>query len=342
MLGILGSAAHAQQIAGPNDGSSATNVGGGAAWTNPLDAIGSDDMPAEVAPGGSPSAYLQVTGFFTPLDIPSAASIIGITVAIERSATANNLTMFVKDSSVKIVKGNVIGGTEHADTVTHWPTADTIATYGSSSDLWGQTWTASDVTSSTFGVAISVIDSTGLTAGGVDNIQITVDYSLCPATPRMGCRTAAKSVLVVKEKMDSTKDKLIYKWIKGAATTQMELQNPLGTTQYSICLYEGANVTSLNVAASSTLWKDVDSKGFKYKDSAGTASGVQNVLLKGGAGGKSKILVKGKGSNLPTLDPPFTLPVTVQVVNGDSGLCFDTVFSAAKKNVPGQFKGKTP
>jgi hypothetical protein len=41
--------------------------------------------------------------------------------------------------------------------------------------------------------------------------------------------------------------------------------------------------------------------------------------------------------------PPLTLPVTVQLVNSDSGLCFEGLFDTVadvKKNIGGLFKGK--
>jgi hypothetical protein len=52
--------------------------------------------------------------------------------------------------------------------------------------------------------------------------------------------------------------------------------------------------------------------------------------------------VKGKGVALPDPTPPLTLPVTVQMVNSDSGLCWEGVYDTPNvtKNVIGQFKAK--
>jgi hypothetical protein len=48
--------------------------------------------------------------------------------------------------------------------------------------------------------------------------------SVCPATPQV-CRAAGKSLLIIKNKSFNDKDKLIWKWLKGAATTTAEFAN---------------------------------------------------------------------------------------------------------------------
>jgi hypothetical protein len=338
MVGILGTAAHAQQSEGPNNPSAATNLApGGATWFPTGNALLSDDLYASVSPGGSPTQFLVTTSY--GFSIPSAATIVGIEVAIERHASNTNA---ISDTTVQLVKGgNTLVGTNHA-LAGKWPTTDTVATYGSSSDLWGTTWTPTDINSAGFGVGLSV-DDTAMTAA-VDVMTIQVFYSLCPAAPRVGCKTAGKSLLIVKDKADNTKDKLIWKWIKGQSTQLSDLLDPLSTAQYSLCIYEnGVGTETINVPPDPMKWQTIDSKGFKYKDSTGAADGVQKVILKGSTDNKSKILVKGKGNNLPdTAPPPMTLPVTVQLVNSDTGVCFTSNFTSAKKNVAGQFKGKNP
>ena len=164
--------------------------------------------------------------------------------------------------------------------------------------------------------------------------------------PRGDCRTAAKSLLLIKNDADDdTKDKLIFKWIKGAATTVEDFGTPAGTTSYAVCLYAGTTDTSIGVATiapNMTFWT-ATTPGFKYKDPGGTSSGIQKVLLKSGAAGKAKTLVKGKGGGLP--DPPagpLPLPVTAQLVNNFNNVCYEGIFNNIKKNDLEQFKAKNP
>ena len=64
----------------------------------------------------------------------------------------------VYDHRVRIIKGGAIGSTDKASG-TAWPGSLAYTTYGGASDLWGETWTASDINASTFGVAISAYGS---------------------------------------------------------------------------------------------------------------------------------------------------------------------------------------
>jgi cysteine-rich repeat protein len=162
---------------------------------------------------------------------------------------------------------------------------------------------------------------------------------------RANCRDALKSLLLIKNSQtDDNKDKLIFKWIKGAATTVEEFGLPTGTTSYALCLYAGtAAIASATVPPSATLWAPAGTTGFKYKDPARAQDGIQKIILKAGAAGKSKALVKGKGANLPQPPAgPLALPVTAQLVNDANAVCFEGVFDTADviKNETEQFKAK--
>lgn len=80
-----------------------------------------------------------------------------------------------KDSRVRIVNGETIG-TEDKASASNWPQSDAYATYGSNTDLWGETWTVAQINSSGFGVVLSAI-GVGSGTAFVDHIRITVYYS---------------------------------------------------------------------------------------------------------------------------------------------------------------------
>jgi hypothetical protein len=84
----------------------------------------------------------------------------------------------VRDSTVKLIKGSVISGTNKAAGGTEWPIGSPVAAvYGSPTDLWGVSWTPEDITASNFGVALSVISDVNRIAY-VDYIQVSVTYSV--------------------------------------------------------------------------------------------------------------------------------------------------------------------
>jgi len=167
----------------------------------------------------------------------------------------------------------------------------------------------------------------------------------CPANASV-CRTAAKNKVLIKNKADNGKDKLIWKWTKGAATTQVEFGDPTTTADYALCFYDGtgALLQQANVPPG-TDWAPLGTKGYKYKNQTGAEDGITKIILKGGDAGKSKALVKGKGVNLPDFDsnlPITNLPLVVQLRNNSSGICWAGSFATPKKNQADQFSAKQP
>jgi hypothetical protein len=140
---------------------------------------------------------------------------------------------------------------------------------------------------------------------------------------------------------------MTWKWIKGAATSQAEFGNPTAMADYALCIYAGTASSLVGEAvipASSTKWRALSTKGYQYNDPTGTEDGITKVLLKGSDQNKSEALLKGKGAGLPALPLPITAPLTVQLVNGQSGLCWGANYTGAQllKNDMGHLKAQAP
>ncbi len=149
-----------------NDTSVGTKV-----WTNPGNAAASDNLYADVALAANEiTYYLKCTG--ASFTIPATATIDGIVVEVEKKASAANRAV---DYSVRLVKGGVIVGLDKAS-ATYWPTADTYVSYGSSTDLWGETWTPADINSANFGVVISA-KGVATVKASIDHVRVTVYYT---------------------------------------------------------------------------------------------------------------------------------------------------------------------
>lgn len=163
------------------------NSVGTVAWTNPSNITAADATYATItaALGGNQiSHYLKGTNCgFT---IPSGSTVNGIVVEIQKSYSGvpSGINTLV-DNEVKIIKGGVVGSTNKADTVTNWPRLSAAyASYGSSNDLWGETWTDTDINAANFGIVISAKYTRGKVAMTlrVDAIRITVYYTLGSTT----------------------------------------------------------------------------------------------------------------------------------------------------------------
>lgn len=161
--------------------------------------------------------------------------------------------------------------------------------------------------------------------------------------PRPGCRAAGKSILLIEDDGDDEEDKLIWKWLKGEATSQGDFADPTAATDYTLCVYAGtSSVLAATVDADPLRWKEIGSTGYKYTDSTASDSGIKRIVLSGKGAGKSKVLVKGKGVALP--DPALELPepVTAQLVKSDSPLCWGAEYAGAAitDNTSGRFRAK--
>lgn len=123
------------------------------------------------------SHYLWTNNY--GLSIPAGATILGIQVEVERKCSE---TTNCRDTSVRLIKGGVIGGNDKADASTDYPTTDTYKSYGGASDLWGQSWTPADLNSSNFGVAFATQNVSGNSNTiSVDHIKVTIAYDSPPS-----------------------------------------------------------------------------------------------------------------------------------------------------------------
>jgi len=172
-----GGAATSTQSAGA--GANTAYSGGSVDWSNPGNITSSNNSYATAVFmfAGTPTKYLEATDF--GFSIPAGATIDGIECFIERKYG----TAAVRDTKVYIRNGDGSGGigsTNKADTGSDWPSSDGTATYGSSSDAWGETWTVAKINSSDFGVVLAC-QLTGFSMTGgeayVDHISIKVYYT---------------------------------------------------------------------------------------------------------------------------------------------------------------------
>jgi hypothetical protein len=185
--------------------------------------------------------------------------------------------------------------------------------------------------------------------GGGPNCTPTCHF-ICGLTPQTGCLAPVlpkKAALTLKDKSPDKKDGLNWKWIKGAATAIGDFGTPLVGTNYVLCVYDQSaapqplllsHVPAAGTCGTKPCWKSLKG-GFKYNDKLLDPEGIQQILLKSGAATKAKVLVKGKGENIPMPVLPLTPPVTVQL-KSDAGVCWEARYSTPTKNLPDQFRAK--
>jgi cysteine-rich repeat protein len=187
--------------------------------------------------------------------------------------------------------------------------------------------------------ALDCDDGNGCTSDECDPLGGCINDD-APAT---GCLQALKSVVLIKDDAeDDSRDKLLWKWIKGGALAQEEFADPTGSDGYALCIYAGTGQALIADAAlpAGMGWSAIGDKGYKFKGSS--PDGLALAVLKGGDADKSKALAKGKGATLPDPVLPLAYPVTVQLKKDGAPLCLESRFTAEheKRNDAKQFKAK--
>jgi hypothetical protein len=152
-----------------------------------------------------------LTGSNYGFNLPENSVIEGVKVNIDRVGFAGSVSgLGAYDLSVNLLKGGEIVGNNYAK-ATVWPTAQTVASYGTgNTDLWGSDWTAADINSSDFGVALSVQNSALLPRSAlVDYMSIDVYYSSAPVIEAHGkiqVEAASSEGAIVEYTAPSTTD----------------------------------------------------------------------------------------------------------------------------------------
>ena len=186
--------------------------------------------------------------------------------------------------------------------------------------------------------------------------------SACAAAPLSGCTTptlAGAASLSLRDQPDDSKDLLKWKLTKGGATTAADFGNPAQASLLGVCLYDATDTLVFDGrippggdCGTKPCWKALGtpagSKGYTYKQKAGTPDGIQKLVLKPGEAGKTKIVVKGGKENLaasPTgfAPLPLALPARVQL-QSSTGTCWEAVFETASSvtNVSLRAKSAVP
>ncbi len=220
---------------------------------------------------------------------------------------------------------------------------------GNDNNLWS-------VQARIYGTAPPTTSTTMSPTSTTTTTTTTTLATVCDSVPDSGCFAAGAGGSSLQIKVDAAKvgkDKLKWKWGKGDAVAGADFQDPdLVGRAIALCVYDasgsGQPIFEGGLKAGGSCdgkpcWKGDATKGYGYKDKAGTPDGVAKAKLKPGDAGKAQVQVQAKGVNFTAPTLGLTLPVTAQlVIDGTTRQCWQAVFSEASKNDAGQFTAKGP
>lgn len=141
-------------------------VSGGDVWNNPNN-ITTESGYSDITTSDS-SQKLMATNFGFSLPVDAIINGIEITVSGFTTISSSGQDYFITKDGVFAFTGLTGNG--------KLTSSPSIITYGGSNDLWGKTWTASDVNTSTFGFYLSFYPS-GTESVQIDYIKMNIYYN---------------------------------------------------------------------------------------------------------------------------------------------------------------------
>lgn len=172
------------QSMGPNSPTNSTSTGNGANFMSltgmytPADfnVAYTDLTDYPLCPNQNFCFYSKEAHFYGfGFSIPVNATITGIQVSL-RKMISNPLPN-IKDSVVQLLKGGNPAGSNLANNL-QWPNTLTYVSYGDSSNLWGTTWTPTEINDANFGINLRVKNTDFAQLAQYDHGTIKVYFTL--------------------------------------------------------------------------------------------------------------------------------------------------------------------
>ncbi|MDQ6757223.1 MAG: T9SS type A sorting domain-containing protein [Bacteroidota bacterium] len=164
----------------PGTISTANNPAYKSTWVNPSNVSAADNIYTTASvTNRKHSNTLVATNWGFSLgngagQIPSNAVINGILVEIKMKGSSKG----VRDYIIQLQKSSSTTSNNLARLNTAWPKTLSYIKFGSTTNMWGLTWTPAEIASPTFGVQIAVQGKTTPGTAMIDHIRITVYFNL--------------------------------------------------------------------------------------------------------------------------------------------------------------------
>jgi hypothetical protein len=298
---------------------------------------GGNETTVTFSLAGSPAAVAGFGAAFIDPDLPASA----MTILDSGGGTLGSVTLPAADGTT-LFRGLVTVDDTTGEPVAAIAEVDIVSGTGWPAGLVNDGVPLDDFVFGTPAVGLAATTTTIVTTP----TSTTTTTLPCPATPRTDCRQSlvpGASKLVIRNTPSDGKDFLKWTWAGGAATTRVDMGDPTSITSYNVCMYSGDTLLlSPSIAAGGRCgrkqcWTVVRS-GFRYRNPTLQPNGIFSLLLQSGQDAKARITLVGRKSRLGLPPLPLATPLTVQLVRGDGGLCWDARYSVASKSTSRQLR----
>jgi hypothetical protein len=193
-------------------------------------------------------------------------------------------------------------------------------------------------TPGTYWVRLTVRDDDGAPATAVGALDVGVT-SVCTPAPRAGCAAAERASITIRDSGVPARRSLGWKWKRGPVAAA-DLGDPRTTTEVALCVYHADGLALATAVRPGAAWTALAAGGFRLRGAGTSPGGLRGARLRAGAGLGGSLSVKAAGEALPVPSLPLALPVTVQLVAGDTGACWQASHAAATQNGATLFKAR--
>ena len=196
---------------------------------------------------------------------------------------------------------------------------------------------------------VTVPDGTACEDGSLCTRGDTCVAGVCSpgVGPLSGCRlptVSQRSRLLVIDRSPDSRDRLTWRWVRGAETSLEDFGDPTASTVHALCVYDevggSPTLVSETVIPAGESWTPIKN-GYRYIDKSDSSDGVRRVVLKRGSEGKARIIVKGRGERvtLPGLPLLQEESVRVQLVNENA--CWEAQYGTSLSNTVERFDARS-
>ena len=152
----------------------------------------------------------------------------------------------------------------------------------------------------------------------------------CPPVPATGCTAGAEGQLHVVDRTDDTRDGWRWRW-RGGVIPPGAIGTPGDQTDLAICVYAPYGpLLGGTILHGASSWRGTASVQL-YSDRSLSRHGFRKIQITSGVPA-AQIRVRAKGPTALVPSPPLVFPLTAQLVNLDSGACWESVFTTPRRN----------
>ena len=195
-------------------------------------------------------------------------------------------------------------------------------------------------------------DSMGESEPATVTVTVTTPPPPCSSGPRDDCLVSTRSgrgQIRLDDADDDADDALSWKWLAGEATSMEDFGDPLATTDYELCVFDGSGSAVAHVlygaaedCGGKPCWRQTSSGyGFNRRvDGEDGSRSSAKLSLRAGENGRAKITASVKGGLLDIGGIPPEPPVVVELRAKD-GACWQASFSdPATTSEEGRFEDR--